>query len=72
MLNQLLDDISRQEAAARRAMLSVIVRYKEGDRRTGPGFFVLAKQLRRQDLKQDNDSCWIRELNAAHDFWSNR
>jgi hypothetical protein len=28
MLNQLLDDISRQEAAAGRAMLSVIVRHK--------------------------------------------
>lgn len=70
MLNQLLDDISRQEAAAARPMLSVIVRYKEGDRQPGPGFFLLAKQLQRQGPDEDNDSCWIRELNAAHDFWS--
>lgn len=72
MLNQLLDDISRQEAAAGRAMLSVIVRHKDGDRQPGPGFFVLAKQLRRQKPNEDKDSCWIRELNAAHDFWGNR
>lgn len=71
MLNQLLDDISRQEAAAGRAMLSVIVRHKEGDRQPGPGFFLLAKQLQRQGPKEDNDNCWIRELNSAHDFWSN-
>lgn len=53
-------------------MLSVIGRHKEGDRQPGPGFCLLAKELQRQGRNEDNDSCGIRELNAAHNFWSDR
>jgi molybdopterin synthase catalytic subunit len=70
MLNQLLDDISTHEAAPNRPMLSVLVRHKEGDHQPGPGFFVCAKRLKRQRLDEDDVAFWIRELSAAHDFWS--
>lgn len=56
----LLDDISRDEAAAGRGMLSVLVVHKHGDQMPGGGFFTLAKALGR-DIS-DKEACWIREL----------
>src|SRR5216117_1036645 len=41
----LLGEVSSEEYAAGRGMLSVVVVHKSGDMQPGPGFFELAKQL---------------------------
>lgn len=69
MLDQLLDDISTLEATAGRPMLSVLVRHK-GGLQPGTGFYTAAERLGRKAAGEDNDSVWIREFEAAHDFWN--
>jgi hypothetical protein len=51
---------SREEDAAGRGMLSVIVVHREGDKRPGPGFFTLAKKLGRDT--SDREKCWVDEF----------
>lgn len=63
--HHMLDDISREEDAAGRGMLSVIVVHKEGDKRPGPGFFTLAKKLGR-DIS-DREKCWVNEFIRVYD-----
>ena len=63
--HHLLDDISREEDAAGRGMLSVIVVHKEGDMMPGSGFFKLAKKLGRDT--SDRDKCWADEFNRVYD-----
>lgn len=46
-LAHMLGEISEAEDAAGRGMLSVIVVHKVGDMQPGPGFFQLAKKLKR-------------------------
>lgn len=46
-LAAMLGEISAEEDAAGRGMLTVIVVHKEGDMQPGPGFFQLAKPLGR-------------------------
>jgi hypothetical protein len=67
-LFHLLGDVSTQEDAAGRGMLSVIVVHKSGDMQPGPGFFELAKKLGRNT--SDILSCWIAELKNVHAHWS--
>ncbi len=62
--HHMLDDISREEDAAGRGMLSVIVVHKEGDKRPGPGFFKLAKKLGRDT--SDREQCWVEEFNRVY------
>ena len=64
-LAHMLDDISREEDAAGRGMLSVIVVHKDGDMMPGSGFFKLAKKLGR-DIS-DKEKCWIEEFNRVYD-----
>jgi len=60
-LDTLLDEISREEDAAGRGMLSVVVvRKPPGELLPGPGFFKLAKKLGRDT--SDRDTCWAKEL----------
>jgi hypothetical protein len=59
-LNHLLDEISREEDAEGRGMMSVLVVHKTGDQMPGPGFFKLAKLLGR-DVR-DKEAFWISEL----------
>jgi hypothetical protein len=60
-LDTLLDEISREEDAAGRGMLSVVVIRKDKEARLpGPGFFKLAKKLGRDT--SDRDTCWAEEL----------
>jgi len=66
----MLGEISREEDAAGRGMLSVIVVHKYGDMQPGKGFFELAKELGR-DTK-DILACWVEEFNKVHAFWSLR
>jgi hypothetical protein len=64
----MLGEISADEDAAGRGMLSVIVVHKSGDMQPGPGFFELARDLGRDT--SDILVCWITELKKAHAAWS--
>ncbi len=66
-LAHMLGEISQEEDAAGRGMLSVIVVHKIGDMQPGPGFFQLAKKLGR-DLS-DKTTCWVEELHRVHGYW---
>jgi hypothetical protein len=67
-LAHMLGEISEEENAAGRGMLSVIVDHKAGDMQPGPGFFQLAKKLGRDT--SDKTTCWIEELRRVHGHWS--
>jgi hypothetical protein len=64
---EMLGEISTQEDAAGRGMLSVVVVHKQGDMQPGPGFFELAKKLRRDT--HDVTRCWIEELKRVYVQW---
>ena len=63
-LHHMLGEISEEEDAGGRGMLSVIVVHKEGDKMPGPGFFVLAKKLGRDT--SDHVRCWSDELTKVY------
>lgn len=69
-LSHFLDEISSQEEANGRGLLTAIVVHKNGNMHPGPGFFELAQRCGR-----DTDvilRCWIEEFNNIHDYWANR
>jgi len=66
-LFHLLGEISSEEDASGRGMLSVIVVHKFGDMQPGPGFFELAKKLGRDT--SDILKCWVDELKKVHALW---
>jgi len=68
-LAHMLGEVSEEEDAAGRGMLSVIVVHKVGDMQPGPGFFQLAKKLGRDT--SDILTCWVEELKRVHRCWSN-
>lgn len=65
--HNLLGQISIDENAAGRGMLSVLVVHRGGDFRPGPGFFDLARDLKR-DLRE-RDKFWSEELQRVYDAW---
>jgi molybdopterin synthase catalytic subunit len=67
-LNELLMEISSEEDAAGRGMLTAIVVHRSGDMHPGPGFFELARRLGRDT--SDVLKCWIDELKKVHAYWS--
>jgi len=67
-LFHLLGEVSSEEDAAGRGMLSVVVVHKSGDMQPGPGFFELAKKLGRNT--SDILKCWVDELKKVHAVWS--
>ena len=67
-LFHLLGQISSEEDAARRGMLTVLVVHKHGDMQPGPGFFELAEHLGRDT--NDILRCWIDELNFVYGVWA--
>lgn len=69
-LAALLGEVSTEEDAAGRGMLSVIVVHKHGDMQPGSGFFKLASQLGRDTT--DIIRCWVDELHAVHHYWSTK
>ncbi len=69
-LFHLLGEISSEEDAAGRGMLTAIVVHKSGDMQPGPGFFELAKSLGRNT--KDVLACWVTEFNNVHDYWANK
>lgn len=66
-LAAMLGEVSSEEDAEDRGMLSVIVVHKVGDMQPGPGFFELAKELGRNT--SDILKCWIDELKKVHGTW---
>jgi hypothetical protein len=68
-LANLLDEISTEENAAGRGMLTVIVVHKKGDMEPGAGFYKLARDLGKSFTEQV--SFWVKELHGVHDTWSN-
>ena len=69
-LFKLLGEVSSNEDAMGRGMLSVVVVHKHGDMQPGPGFFNLAKQLGRDT--NDQLVCWMKELEKVHTYWRNQ
>jgi hypothetical protein len=69
-LANMLGEISQDEDAAGRGMLSVIVVHKTGDAQPGSGFFQLAKKLGKDT--GDKTVFWIQELRRVHGYWRNR
>jgi hypothetical protein len=69
-LFHLLGEISPEEDAAGRGMLTVVVVHKVGDMEPGPGFYKLAKQLGRSSSNQME--CWVDELHRVHAVWSRK
>jgi hypothetical protein len=67
-LFHLIGEISTDENAAGRGMLSVIVVHKNGDREPGSGFFELAKELGRDT--SDRLRLWTDEFKKVHAAWS--
>jgi hypothetical protein len=67
-LFHLLGEISSDEDAAGRGMLTVVVVHKSGDMAPGPGFYELAESLGRQVV--DKDVFWIQELNLIFEYWT--
>jgi hypothetical protein len=69
-LAAMLGEVSTEEDAAGRGMLSVIVVHKDGDMQPGPGFFELAEELGRDT--SDILKCWVEELKKVHRVWSGK
>jgi hypothetical protein len=69
-LFHLLGEVSAEEDAEDRGMLTVIVVHKHGDMQPGPGFFELAEKLGRDT--SDILECWVKELKKVHGYWSSR
>jgi len=59
-LHELLGEISIDENAAGRGMLSILVVHKHGEHKPGPGFFDLARQLGKKT--SDPDQFFVAEL----------
>ncbi len=59
-----LGEISEEEDAAGRGMMTALVVHKEGDMQPGPGFFELAKRLGRDVT--DIEKCWVAEFKKVH------
>ena len=66
-LFELLGEISEEEDAAGRGMMSAIVVHKVGDMEPGSGFFELAQGLGRDT--SDRTLCWIAEVKKVHASW---
>ena len=67
----ILDDISRDESAAGRPLLSVVVVNSE-TQMPGGGFFTMAKSEGHLKPGQDRLEFFALELKRAHDHWARR
>jgi len=62
-----LGEVSAEESAAGRGMLTALVVHKHGDMKPGPGFFELAKKLGHKT--SDIDKFWIEEVEKVFAVW---
>ena len=67
-LAHFLEEISVEEHAAGRGMLTALVVHKRGDQRPGPGFFDLAERLGHNTA--DIDRFWIEEVSRVFSAWT--
>ena len=65
----MLGEISQEEDAAGRGMLSAIVVHKSGDMIAGKGFYELAKKMGKK--VSEVDRFWLQQFNRVHDYWAN-
>ena len=68
MLWEIIGDVARDEGAAGRGLLSVVVVHKHGDMEPGKGFFELAKYFKRNT--RDRTACFVAELKTVYQYWS--
>jgi len=66
-LDELLGQISTEEAEQGRGMLSVLVVHKTGDLRPGRGFYKCAAALG-LDIS-DEDRLWVDQINKVYAAW---
>lgn len=66
----MLGEVSEEQDAAGRGMLSVIVVHKGGDTHPGTDFFQLAMRLGKDT--SDIPTFWFEELQRVHRQWSGR
>jgi hypothetical protein len=66
---RMLGEISDEEEAQGRGLLSAIVVHKSGNMEPGKGFYELPKAHGRDT--SDLLRCWVDELHAVHAQWSN-
>jgi hypothetical protein len=60
IFHHMLGQITVEEDAAGRGMLSALVVHKDGDKFPGTGFFDLASRLGRD--ANDHEACWVKEI----------
>ena len=65
-----LDVVNKEEVGAGRPMLSAVVVHKGGDEMPGPGFYTIARQLRRY-RGGDKKLYWAMELKEVYAYWQN-
>jgi hypothetical protein len=63
-----LDEISSNESAAGRGMLTALVVHKSGDYQPGPGFFELAQRLGHNVT--DIEKFWVQEVKRVFAAWA--
>jgi len=68
LIGQVLGEITEEEAAAGRGLLSSIVVHKHNDMEPGAGFFGLAEHLG-YDTK-DKTTCWAKAIKEVHKIWA--
>ena len=66
-LSHMLGEISSEEDKQGRGMLTAVVVHKH-DMQPGPGFFELARSLKRKNTG-DNLKFWTKELHNVHAVW---
>jgi hypothetical protein len=69
-LDELLGQISIEENAQGRGMLSVLVVHKTGDMRPGRGFYDCARKIGLDT--SDEDRLWVDQFNKVHSSWAAR
>ena len=67
--HKMLGEISEEEDAQGRGLLSAIVVHKTGDQEPGTGFYELAEALGRN--VSDRLRCWTDEVKLAYQVWAN-
>jgi hypothetical protein len=68
ILWEIIGDVARDEEAAKRGLLSVVVVHKHGDMEPGYGFYDLANYFGRNTT--DKTKCFIDEMHNVHRMWS--
>lgn len=67
-LDHFLGQIANEDDDSGKGLTTVVVVHKTGDQMPGSGFFDMAEN-RGRDVT-DRVECWMIELNAVYDFWS--